>query len=169
MPSIFIQAIFNASDPELIIPVLSEGEWVTLSNLTQKDFLEAVGKIIDKSRRGYIIQRLEITDYDGFYGLTPPLKTVLEVAELVNQYDEAYALYAQNIGTDIADDFEESYCGEWKSFKDYATELFDDVYAFNLCDYARYYIDYDKVAHDLKMDYFYETSETGTVHVFRHL
>ncbi|MEM7757948.1 MAG: antirestriction protein ArdA [Cyanobacteria bacterium P01_A01_bin.40] len=163
MPRIFIQTILNASCPEPIT-----GEWVELTNLDQDDLKAAIAEIIEQSQH-YPIQRWEIGDYDGFYGLTPPLKTVLEVAQLIEEHGEAYALYAQNIGTDIADDFEDAYCGEWNSFKDYAIEQFDDVYAFNLCDYARYYINYDKVAHDLKIDYFYETSETGTVHVFRHL
>ncbi|MEM8832559.1 MAG: antirestriction protein ArdA [Cyanobacteria bacterium P01_G01_bin.19] len=171
MPSIFLQAIFNASYPKLIPSTLIEGEWVELSQLTEKGFLEVVGRIIeiDKSRPGYLIQRVEITDYDDFYGLTPPIEKVLEVAASLVQHGEAYALYAQNIGMDIADDFEEAYCGEWNSFKDYAIEQFDDVYAFNLCDHARSYIDYDKVARDLQMDYFYETSHAGTVHVFRHI
>ncbi|MEL6499781.1 MAG: antirestriction protein ArdA [Cyanobacteria bacterium J06623_1] len=169
MSSILIQAVFDASNTETMTSTTTEGEWIELSKLTQNGFLEAVGKAIAKSPQGSIVHRLEITNYDGFYGLTPPIETVLEVARLLEEHGEAYALYAQNIGEDIVDDFEESYCGEWNSFKDYAIEQFDDVYAFNLCDYTRSYIDYDKVARDLKMDYFYETSETGTVHVFRHL
>lgn len=163
MPSIYIQTILHALCPEPIT-----GEWVEVINLNTDELKAAIADIIEQSKN-YPVRRWEIGDYDGFYGLTPSIETVLEVARLVEEYGEPYALYAQNIGEDIVDDFEESYCGEWSSFKDYAIEQFDDVYAFNLCDYARSYIDYDKVARDLKMDYFYETSETGTVHVFRHL
>ena len=163
MTSIFIQTILHASCPEPIT-----GEWVELINLDSDDLKAKIADVRSQSQN-YPVRRWEIGDYNGFYGLTPPIETVLEVATLIEEHGEAYALYAQNIGEDIADDFEESYCGEWDSFKDYAIEQFDDVYAFNLCDYARSYIDYDKVTRDLNMDYFYETSQAGTVHVFRYL
>ena len=163
MPSIFIQTILNASCPELIT-----GEWIDLANLSHNNLNKGIDNIINHSNR-CLVKAWKISDYEGFYGLTPPLEIVLAVANLIDNYGEAYALYAQNIRADIVDDFEESYCGEWNSFKDYAIEQFDDVYAFNLCDYIRSYIDYDKVARDLQIDYFYETSESGTVYVYRHL
>lgn len=163
MPSIFIQTILHASCSETIT-----GEWVELINLDSDDLKTAIADLMEQSK-DYPVRRWEIGDYDGFYSLTPPIETVLKVAKLIEEYGEAYALYAQNIGVDIVDDFEESYCGEWDSFKDFAIEQFDDVYAFSLCDYARSYIDYDKVACDLKMDYFSETSQAGTIYVYRHL
>jgi len=52
------------------------------------------------------------------------------------------------------------------NFKDYAEELFDDCFLYNAPENVRHYIDYDKFANDLEMDYT-EVEIDGTSYLFR--
>lgn len=85
---------------------------------------------------------------------------------------EAYTVYANYIGLQYAtaEGFEEAYCGEYDSFKDYATELFDECYLHEVPESIRFYIDYDAFARDLTIgDYYHDTDSNGKTHVFRCL
>lgn len=69
-------------------------------------------------------------------------------------------------------DFEEAYCGEWGSFRDYAFQLADDIALFGgLPDdhVAVRYFDWDSWIRDLAMDHGVEPCDTGGVFIFRSL
>lgn len=72
----------------------------------------------------------------------------------------------------VLSDFEEAYCGEWESFRDYAFQLAEDLGLFEgLSDdhVAVRYFDWDSWIRDLAFDYSVESCETGGVYVFRSL
>lgn len=65
-------------------------------------------------------------------------------------------------------DFEDAYCGEWGSFREYAEQLADDI---DLTDggpeEAQRYFDWEAWTRDLKFDYTVADAPGGSVYVFR--
>ena len=166
MPSIYLYVLADYNAGAMV------GDWIDVNNLDADELQKACERIRAKSK-AMNPEELAIADYDGFYGLTPCLSNVIEIARRIDEHSEAYALYALHVGEDYADDdnFEEAYCGAYDDFRDYADELFDECYLHDVPDAIRYYIDYQKFADDLIYggDYFTEKGEGGTVHVFRSL
>ena len=116
-----------------------------------------------------VAEEWEIADYDGFYSLRPmSLERVIEVAEAIAQHGEPYAIYAQYVGEEYAtaSGFEESYQGAWDSFLEYATNLFDECYLHDIPENLRFYIDYERFARDLEMDYYHEYDSDGKTQIF---
>ncbi len=69
-------------------------------------------------------------------------------------------------------DFEDAYCGEWASFRDYAVQLSEDLDMFDALDddhVAVRYFDWDAWIQDLEMDHTVERNPDGGVFVFRSL
>lgn len=59
--------------------------------------------------------------------------------------------------------FEERYCGSgYREFVNYAEELFDEYYAPECPDFFRGYIDMERFANDIELDYYFKDG-----HVFR--
>ncbi|ELS02724.1 antirestriction protein [Xenococcus sp. PCC 7305] len=162
MTSIFIQSLADYNAGRIV------GRWVELEDLDKDGLWDAIKEILAMSQEP-LAEEWEIADYDGFYGLSPSISQVLEIANLLSKHGEAYAIYAQYIGEDYAaeEGFEESYCGEWESFRDYADDLFDQLYLYELPDHLHFYIDYEAFARDLSMDYHHDQGSDGKIHIFR--
>ena len=162
MTSIFIQSLADYNAGRII------GQWVDVTDMNQDDLWNAIKEVLAMSKEPFA-EEYEIADYDGFYGLTPCMTKVLHVSQCLKQYGEAYAIYARHVGEQYAtpERFEEAYCGEWSSFLDYAENLFEESYMYEVPDNIRSYIDYEKFSRDLINDYFYGQSENYNVHVFR--
>lgn len=70
----------------------------------------------------------------------------------------------------IASEFEESYCGEYSSFREYADEQVDDLGVLrDVPDEVRRYFDFDSWALDLAFDYTVVDAEHSGVYIFRDL
>lgn len=165
MTSIFIQSIADYNAGRII------GKWVDVTDMTQDDLWEAINEVLAMSKEPNA-EEYEIADYDGFYHLRPYADRVLEVAKALNEHGEAYALYTHHVGEMSAtqERFDDAYCGQWSSFLDYATALFDELYLDTIPDSIRFYIDYEAFARDLEInDYFWEKSQDLKVHIFRHI
>ena len=68
------------------------------------------------------------------------------------------------------DDFQERFCGEWTSFREYADDHVESAGILDgASETARRYFDYDSFADDLAHDYITATCEDGGVYVFRLL
>jgi len=71
---------------------------------------------------------------------------------------------------DTVEEFEESYRGEWPSFREYAEEFADEIGMFGGVDVAEMlerYFDWDKWTAELLHDYWLaDAIEGGGVHVF---
>ena len=166
MPYVYVYVLADYNAGSMV------GDWVDVSNLDEDALQEACEGLRAKSQ-AINPEELAIADYDGFYGLTPSLSGVIETARRIDEYGEAYALYALHVGEDYADEdnFEEAYCSAYDDFRDYADELFDECYLHDVPEAIRTYIDYQKFADSLIYggDYFTEHGEGGKVHVFRSL
>ena len=65
-------------------------------------------------------------------------------------------------------DFEESYCGEWPSFREYAEELADGIELLDgVPEQIVRYFDWDGWVRDLSLDYRTEEAPNGDLFVFR--
>lgn len=146
------------------------GAWVDVTAMNDEELQQAIKSILSQSPDPNAAA-IAIADYEGFYGLTPSIAEVLAVAERLHQHGEAYAGYCRYQGITLADeeDFLEAYNGEWHSFLDFASDLFDDIYLHDFPKHLQPYIDYDKFARDLILggDYHTEESSTGGVYVYR--
>ncbi len=113
-----------------------------------------------------------IHDHEGFGQAVdsewPDIEELAELSAAIVEHGEAFRLYAENCGgSATVDGFEEAYCGEWDSEKDYAENLMDDLY--EIPDYLQGYIDYEAFARELFMgDYWSATDSNYQLHVFRN-
>lgn len=115
-----------------------------------------------------------IHDYEGFGGIhlseNEDIEKVCELAALIAEHGEAYALFVDFAGVHYAtpEGFEDSYCGEWESEEAYAENLWDECgYWEHIPENLRCYIDMEKFAHDLFIDdYYSERDSNGKLHVF---
>ena len=84
----------------------------------------------------------------------------------------ALCAWVESEGTgDLPDisDFEESYCGEWESFEDYARELADEIGLLNdVPEEIANYFDWDSWTRDLAFDFTTHDNPEGGVFVFRN-
>ena len=166
MTSVYIYVLADYNAGEMI------GDWVDVNHRDPKQLQEDCARILSMSKMENA-EELDIADYEGFYGLSPAFSKLLETAERIDTYGEAYAHYALHVGEEYASDdgFEEAYCGTYDSFRDYADELFEECYLHDVPENIRYYMDYQKFANDLIYggDYFTEKGDKGDVYVFRSL
>jgi len=135
------------------------GEWIDLTDFTDKeDFLAYCAELHkDEEDPEFMYQ-----DYEDIPAAFISESWVSEMLwEMPDDIDiEALGAFMDNYGinaddSDLFDKFEESYQGKWDSFEQYAEQWFDDVYLHDVPDHIRYYIDYEKFARDLEMDYAY--------------
>ena len=165
MTSVFIQSLADYNAGRIV------GEWVDLTDKDENDLQNAINKVLSQSQEE-IAEEWEFADYDGFYNLSlcsyTSIKTVIELAAAINEHGEPYAIYADYVGLDYAtiEGFEDSYRGEWESFKDYAIELFNECYLNEIPESMRFYIDYEAFASDLEMDYHHDRGSDGQTHIF---
>ena len=164
---VFIQSLADYNAGRIV------GDWVDVTGMEESDLREAINKVLAQSKEE-TAEEWMIADYEGFYsfelGEYSSNKTIIEAAKAINEHGEAYTLYASYIGLEYAttEGFEEAYCGEWDSFREYSDQLFDELYAHDIPDSIRFYIDYEAFARDLEIgDYYHDTDDTGKTHVFR--
>ncbi|MBX9790020.1 MAG: antirestriction protein ArdA [Pirellulales bacterium] len=88
---------------------------------------------------------------------------------LIDEHGEAFAAYAAHVDTESATEepFLDAYRGHWDSEVAYAMDLFDELYAHEVPEHLRSYIDYGGFAQDLFLDghFSVRSSEFG-VYVF---
>lgn len=100
-------------------------------------------------------------------------------AERLNEVPdhESEAFYAWCLDGDFVEDadslpiyseFEDRYCGEWESFRDYSEHLADEIDLFaNVSEEISRYFDWTSWSRDLAFDYTTAHAENGNVYVFR--
>jgi antirestriction protein len=117
-----------------------------------------------------------IHDFDEFGGLRlsefEDIERVAEFGQLVAEHGPAFAAYANHVGHDFAksEGFEEAYCGEWETEEAYAEGLFDELYAHEIPEHLRCYVDYEAFSRDLFVNDCYSVDcPNGGVFVFRRI
>ena len=97
-----------------------------------------------------------------------------EVGEIQRDAFVAFAsadrYWVNGYGVPDFSSFEESYAGEWDSFRDYADDLADQIGLMgDVPEWAQSYFDMSAWARDLAYDYTTENAPHGGVFVFRSL
>ena len=148
------------------------GKWIKLEGLSKDEIQEEINQILQTSPyakqyneiaeewaiHDFELDQIRISEYES-------LDTIISIVEALAEHGEAFAIYYNDVGDlgTAIDNFEEAYAGEYDSFLDYATEIFDELYAHSIPKNLRVYIDYSAFARDLDAEgYFIEDG-----HVFR--
>lgn len=143
------------------------GEWVDVDN---HENVESLQEVIDTLLAKNNNEEWAIHDYDYSdcpdlkLGEDESLKTLIELNQLLNEHGEAFADFHLWDNSIDVDRFNDSYCGQFESLEDYATELFDELHIHDVPKHIQNYIDYDAFARDLRCEGYFIT-ENG--HVFR--
>lgn len=148
------------------------GEWINADQDANAIHAEIQDMLKNSPMPG--AEEWAIHDYEGFEGLRlseyESIKDVAQYAQLIEEHGEAWALYAEYVGTDYAtkEAFEEAYQGEWDSEEDFAENLASEI--MDIPEHLQFYIDYEKFARDLFInDYFSAQGESYKIHVFSRL
>ena len=133
------------------------GEWVEVPH--DSDELQ---KEIDRVLKGSPEPDAEewfFSDYESDYKLAdksenPDLDELCELAEALDNHEnpEALTAFMDYSGLDLDDalsSFEDAYNGEWSSERDFAENLFDELYLHEIPSNLHYYVDYDAFARDI--------------------
>ena len=114
-----------------------------------------------------------IHDYEGFGAIriheNYSIPEVSGLALLIEEHGEAFTAYASHVGNEYATElsFQDAYHGHWESERAYAEHLFDEIYAYEVPENLRFYIDYEAFTRDLFLNgYFSIPSSDHCVHVF---
>lgn len=148
------------------------GKWIELDRKDTDEILKEIDQILAESPyakkygeqaeewaiHDYELEGIRISEYES-------LESVTSIVEALKEYGKPFAIYYNDVGDldDAKTQFEEAYEGEYNSFLEYATWLFDENYGHKLSDPLGRYIDYEAFARDLKAEGYY--IEKG--HVFR--
>lgn len=155
------------------------GEWVDgieAEDLEPHDHLANAGISSPACGRVKADERwcLDLEGYEGFIsGECSPMEAQ-RVAQAVEDLDDderaAFGAWIGNGSGDIdgLDSFREAFSGEWPNFVEYAQELAEDLGAVDEgASWPNSYIDWERAARDLAMDYTVLDAPGGGVYVFR--
>jgi len=165
-PRVYVACLASYNAGEL------HGEWIDATDADEMH--EAIAEMLKESPTPSA-EEWAIHDYEGFgpikIGEYEAIEDVAELAALIEEHGEAYAAYADNVGVDHATEagFQEAYSGEWDSEKAYAENLFDELYAYDVPEHLRRYIDYEAFARDLFMGDCYSIESDSGVYVFQNI
>lgn len=132
------------------------------------DMLSEINSIMADSPE---ISSWQIGDSDGFYGtgedFVDDLSDAHELAVFIEEHGELGARAYQHYGSvDAAKDaIENSYEGEYRSFKKFAEEYIDGT--GEVPEHLQAYFDYGSLADDMEADYNVLDADNGSVYIFR--
>lgn len=144
---IFVQCLACYNDGRL------NGEWFDLDNYVDAEELQKAidEKVLHNGKGNH--EEFAVHDYDSFpdMGEYPDLNEVFEVRELLDTHGDPFSEVLDFMCGRVNDAkrFMEGYNGEYRSEKDFAKELYDDLYGREIPDFIYRYIDWDAVAYDL--------------------
>ena len=165
VPSIYVACLAAYNNGFL------HGQWID-ANQEPRAIHSAIQDMLAQSPVGGA-EEWAIHDYEGFGGLRlseyEDITKVAEIAKLIQEHGEAWALYAEFEGIEYAtkERFEEAYQGEWDSEEDFAQNLAEET--MEIPQHLQFYIDYEKFARDLFINDFFSIEVSHKIHVFSHL
>jgi antirestriction protein len=154
------------------------GKWTDATDLETLE--DAVRDVLSTSPEPFA-EEVALMDREGFgdlIGEYTPLEKVAEIGAAIVEHGEAFIVYGRDILGDVesqdisevVEQFEEAYCGQFDSLKDYAEELADDIGAIpDDLSWPLTHIDWDAAARDLEYDGYREREgfTTNSRYVFR--
>lgn len=155
---------------------IHHGSWLDLEGVTDADDIQEMirEEVLDSSPMRSA-EEWAIHDYDGFgsYEVSEHedlwnLVALVSMKKKLEEEFEAALVYLQRAGEEPRDfnlsAFEDSYCGTWRTFLEYAEEIFWETN--DVPEHLANYIDYEAYARDLMIDHHYVDTSEGLV-IFR--
>jgi antirestriction protein len=143
------------------------GDWIDMSYIdSASELYEKINDILSRSQEP-IAEEWFVGDHEGFGGISigeyPDLKKLVDLSQALEEHGEALVGYFENHHYDSFSDieeavqgFEESYQGSFSDEKDFAWDLYHDIYGQNLedlpADQLVLYVDTERLARDVSMD-----------------
>lgn len=154
----------NDLEPKIYVASLSDynagrlhGIWIDCAGKDEADIFAEIKAMLSVSSEE-IAEEYAIHDYEGFGGLKiseyAGVAQIVAYAALIETHGEAITHFISHFGMSeegAAEAFESSYCGHHESFRDFSDDLFDEIYAHDLPEGRRSYIDYAAFARDLEI------------------
>ncbi|WDI44794.1 antirestriction protein ArdA [Bremerella sp. P1] len=110
-----------------------------------------------------------VHDYDEMINLGeyPSLDDISRHGLAIAEHGDAWKAFCDHFGDDVTEEqFQDAYCGQYRSEVEYAEQLVDDCYNIDeMMGNLSHYFDYEKFARDLFISDYYRDDDTG--HVFR--
>ena len=149
------------------------GVWIDCAGKDEAEIFAEIKAMLSLSSEE-IAEEYAIHDYEGFGGLKiseyAGVVQIVAFAALIETHGEAITHFISHFGMSkegAAEAFESSYCGHHESFREFSDDLFDEVYAHDIPEGLRCYIDYAAFARDLEIgDYTAIEASHGGVLVF---
>lgn len=144
------------------------GEWLYLDDYTDKeDFLEACKKLHeDEADPEFMFQSCEDMP-PGMCSEASIEKDAFEFANLNEHEQNIWMLAREHLSDEITlEQAQDAYCGSYSSPEDYAQNSFEQSY--EIPEIVASYVDWKRVAGDLKCDYTFVQTDYKTCHVFRN-
>jgi antirestriction protein len=147
------------------------GRWISVAQSHEALYAE-VQSILKTSPEPFA-EEWAIHDHEGFGKIQieeyHSLSEVSRLARLIEEHGEAFTAYASYVNAEYAteESFLDAYRGHWDSEVAFAMDLFDKLYAHEVPEHLRSYIDFGGFAQDLLLDghFSVRSSEFG-VYVF---
>jgi len=144
------------------------GRWIPTEALQEKSIHQYIKAKLDAEEglclaRNCVVDQCEyiVLDAEGLAssflsGVAFDLEGYREVAEYLEANDDCFSEeaiigYLNNWGSWHQDNFEDAYCGQWGTLREYAIQSFDEC--SEIPDHLMHYIDYDAVLRDYEMDH----------------
>lgn len=146
---------FNAADSSLQSTVDDRAE----------ELLSDMNDDLDEGEDEWEYDGYAVEDFDGDWKDPDDFDDLDEYgayAEKVEEHGFAYHARYDDIG-DF--DFDEAYNGEWASAEEFVQDLVEECYGLELPSFL--YIDWERSARDVMMDYSEYDDPSGSVHIFR--
>lgn len=168
-------------EPRIYVASLSDynagrlhGVWIDCTGKDEAAIYAEINTMLAYSDEEFA-EEFAIHDYEGFGGLKiSEYEGIAQIAAytvLIEKHGEPithFITYFGNTEEEAAEHFEEEFCGQYPSFRDFSDDLFDENYAHNIPEGLRSYIDYAAFARDLEIaDYTAIEASGGGVFVFR--
>lgn len=132
------------------------GKWISAAQDVES-IQDEVRELLKSSPEPFA-EEWAIHDFEGFgrlrLGEHESLEEISRLGLLIERHGEAFAAYAAYVDTESATEerFLDTYLGHWDSELAFAANVFDELYAHEVPEHIRGYINYDAFCCDLFLD-----------------
>jgi len=152
------------------------GKWFDIDDYSDVEELQgAINEMLAESPEPDA-EEYAIHDWEGFGGYNveeyDSISDLFTIGELIGKHGTIIADFLGHYMCDLselAEKFYEAYCGCYKDEEEYASELFDELYAHDIPDNVKFYIDYALFTRDLFTSDCFSISDDDGCHVFYNI
>jgi antirestriction protein len=150
------------------------GRWIDANQSVEEIWTDVQAMLADSPEPG--AEEWAIHDYEGFGELRlsewESFERVSAIGAGIDEHGDAFTAWVSyDCGQDPCEveRFEEMYCGEWDSLRDYAEQFADDIGLYDAAEKASspyVTVDIDMLERDLDIELYTVKSDHYTVYVF---